>query len=36
MIHLVLPFGLASILAGAGVYAILARRNAVLLSLIQI
>ncbi|MCI0154347.1 NADH-quinone oxidoreductase subunit NuoK [Dermacoccus nishinomiyaensis] len=31
MIHLVLPFGLASILAGAGVYAILARRNAVLM-----
>lgn len=31
MIHLVLPFGLASILAGAGVYAILARRYAVLM-----
>lgn len=31
MIHLVLPFALASILAGAGVHAILARRNAVLM-----
>lgn len=31
MIHLVLPFALASILAGCGVYAILARRNAVLM-----
>lgn len=31
MIHLVLPFGLASVLAGAGVHAILARRNAVLM-----
>lgn len=30
MIHLALPFVLASVLAGAGFYGILARRNAVL------
>jgi NADH-quinone oxidoreductase subunit K len=30
MIHLYLPVGLAAILAGAGVYGVLARRNAVL------
>lgn len=31
MIHLVLPFALAALLAAAGVYGILARRNAVLM-----
>ena len=31
MIHLVLPFGLAAVLAATGVYGILARRNAVLM-----
>ena len=31
MIHLVLPYALAAVLAGAGVFGILARRNAVLM-----
>lgn len=31
MIHLLLPFALAAVLAGSGVYGVLARRNAVLM-----